>query len=220
MKIMCRRRMRKHACGDTPFTHRRRLQPTDRLASWPPMKVKDADILIIPGYTNSGPDHWQSRWQEKLSTARRVEQAEWVKPVKDDWVARVAEEVNAATRPVVLVAHSLGIPSAIHAIPLFRRPVAGAFFVAPPEIDNPRIRPKHLMTFGPYPREPLPFPSLMIASRNDPFGDYAHADDLAAAWGSLLVDAGEAGHINAEAGFGPWPEGTMVVARFLAELKG
>lgn len=183
------------------------------------MKASDADILIIPGYTNSGPDHWQSRWQEKLSTARRVEQAEWVKPVKDDWVARVAEEVNAATRPVVLVAHSLGIPSAIHAIPLFRRPVAGAFFVAPPEIDNPRIRPKHLMTFGPYPREPLPFPSLMIASRNDPFGDYAHADDLAAAWGSLLVDAGEAGHINAEAGFGPWPEGTMVFARFLAQLK-
>src|SRR3546814_21145604 len=63
------------------------------------MKASDADILIIPGYTSSGPDHWQSRWQEKLSTARRVEQAEWVKPVKDEWVARVAEEVNAATRP-------------------------------------------------------------------------------------------------------------------------
>ncbi|TIM62907.1 MAG: alpha/beta hydrolase, partial [Mesorhizobium sp.] len=26
------------------------------------MKVRDADILIVPGYTNSGPDHWQSRW--------------------------------------------------------------------------------------------------------------------------------------------------------------
>ncbi|MGO7207173.1 alpha/beta hydrolase, partial [Rhizobium ruizarguesonis] len=58
------------------------------------MKASDADILIIPGYTNSGPGHWQSRWEAKLSTARRVEQAEWTKPVREDWIARIAEEVN------------------------------------------------------------------------------------------------------------------------------
>lgn len=183
------------------------------------MKASEADILIIPGYTNSGPGHWQSRWQEKLSTARRVEQAEWSKPVREDWVARVAEEVNAATRPVVLVAHSLGIPAAIHAIPLFRTRVVGAFFVAPPELDNPAIRPKHLMTFGPYPRDPLPFPALTVASRNDSFGSYEHAGDITSAWGSSLVDAGESGHINTESGHGPWPEGTMVFAQFLSQLK-
>lgn len=183
------------------------------------MKASDADILIIPGYTNSGPAHWQSRWEAKLSSARRVEQAEWSKPVREDWVAKIAEEVNASTRPVVLVAHSLGVPSTIHAIPLFRKKVAGAFFVAPPEVENPAIRPRHLMSFGPYPRDPLPFPSITIASRNDPFGSYEHADDIASAWGSALIDAGEAGHINAEAGFGPWPEGTMVFARFLAKLR-
>ncbi len=65
------------------------------------------------------------------------------------------------------------------------------------------------MTFGPYPRDPLPFPSIMIASRNDPFGEYAHAEDIANAWGSFLIDAGESGHINAESGHGhgrkaPW----------------
>jgi predicted alpha/beta hydrolase family esterase len=183
------------------------------------MKASDADILIVPGYTNSGPDHWQSRWQARLSTARRVEQAEWAKPVRDDWVARIAEEVNASTRPVVLVAHSLGVPSVIHAIPLFRNKVAGAFFVAPPDVANPGIRPRHLMTFGPYPREPLPFPAITVASRNDPFGTYEHADDIAASWGSLLIDAGESGHINAESGHGPWPEGTMVFAQFLSRLR-
>lgn len=183
------------------------------------MKASDADILIIPGYTNSGPDHWQSRWQAKLSTARRVEQAEWSKPVRDDWVARIAEEVNASTRPVVLVAHSLGVPSVIHAIPHFRNKIAGAFFVAPPDVANPDIRPKHLMTFGPYPREPLPFPTMTVASRNDPFGTYEHADEIAASWGSLLIDAGESGHINAESGHGPWPEGTMVFAQFLSRLQ-
>ena len=140
------------------------------------MKVKDADILIVPGYTNSGSDHWQSRWQAKLSTARRVEQAE------------------------------------------FRKPVAGAFLVAPPDVANPAIRPKHLMTFVPYPREPLPFPSMTISSRNDPYCAFHVAEDIAAAWGSFFIDAGDAGHINADSGYGPWPEGSMAFAKFLSRL--
>ncbi len=176
--------------------------------------------MIVPGYTNSGPDHWQSRWEKKLSTARRVEQAEWSKPVRADWVKRLVDEVNASNKPVVIVAHSLGVPTAIHGIPHFEKKIAGAFFVAPPEVDNPNIRPKHLMTFGPYPRDPLPFPSMTVASRNDPFGSFEHAGDIANAWGSFLLDAGESGHINAESGHGPWPEGTMVFAEFMKHLKG
>jgi predicted alpha/beta hydrolase family esterase len=183
------------------------------------MKAGEADILIVPGYTNSGPDHWQSRWQAKLSTARRVEQDEWTKPVREDWVARMADAVNASKRPVVIIAHSLGIPTAVLAIAEFRRPVAGAFFVAPPDVANPQIRPKHLMTFGPYPRDPLPFPSVTIASRTDPFCPFDVAEDIAAAWGSLFIDAGEAGHINGRSGHGPWPEGSMVFARFMSRLK-
>ena len=182
------------------------------------MKVKDADILIIPGYTNSGPEHWQTRWQEKLSTARRVEQAEWSKPVVDDWTANVATAVNEAEKPVVLVAHSLGVAAAIQALPWFTKPVAGAFLVAAPDVANPAIRPKHLMTFGPYPRGRLPFPSAMIASRNDPFCAFDVAEALAGDWGSLFIDAGEAGHINADSGHGPWPEGSMVFAQFLSRL--
>ncbi len=182
------------------------------------MKVKDVDILIVPGYTNSGPDHWQTRWESRLSTARRVEQAEWSKPVREDWVANVAKAVNEAERPVVFVAHSLGIPSVVHAIPQFKNRVAGAFFVAPPDVTNPQIRPKHLMTFGPYPRDPLPCPSITIASRNDPFTSYEVAEDTAAAWGSMFIDAGGAGHINAESGHGPWPEGSMTFGNFLTSL--
>ncbi|HWK65560.1 MAG TPA: alpha/beta hydrolase [Rhizobiaceae bacterium] len=183
------------------------------------MKVKDADILIVPGYTNSGPEHWQTRWQERLSTARRVEQAEWSKPVREDWVANVVAAVNEAERPVVLIAHSLGVPTVVHAVPEFRKKVAGAFLVAPPDVSNPKIRPRHLMTFGPYPREVLPFPSITIASRNDPFCAYEVAEDVAAAWGSLFIDAGEAGHLNTDSGYGPWPEGSMAFAQFLSRLQ-
>lgn len=182
------------------------------------MKVKDADILIVPGYTNSGPDHWQSRWQAKLSTARRVEQAEWSKPVREDWTSAMARAVNEAERPVVIVAHSLGVPTVIQAIPQFRKPVAGAFLVATPDVANPKIRPKHLMTFGPYPSDPLPFPSVMIGSRNDIYCSFDVAEDIAAAWGSLFIDAGDAGHINADSGFGPWPEGSVAFAKFLTGL--
>ncbi len=181
------------------------------------MKVKDSDILIVPGYTNSGPNHWQSRWERKLSTARRVEQ-NWVKPVREEWAANVAAAVSAATRPVVLVAHSLGVAAAVLAVPEFGKAVAGAFFVAPPEVENPEIRPRHLMTFGPYPRDPLPFPSLLIASRNDPFSSFEAAEDIAGAWGSLFIDAGNAGHLNAESGHGPWPEGSLTFATFMSRL--
>ncbi|HEV7251641.1 MAG TPA: alpha/beta hydrolase [Mesorhizobium sp.] len=183
------------------------------------MKVKDAEILIVPGYQNSGPDHWQTRWQQKLSTARRVEQAEWSKPVREDWTARMAEEVNSSVRPVVVIAHSLGVAALVQALPQFTKPIAGAFLVAPPDVANPDIRPKHLMTFGPYPREPLPFPSVVVASRDDPFSSFEAVEDIAGAWGSLLVDAGAAGHINGESGYGPWPEGSMTFARFLSRLQ-
>ena len=119
---------------------------------------------------------------------------------------------------MVLVAHSLGVASVVQALEAFEKPVAGAFFVAPPDVANPGIRPRHLMTFGPYPREPLPFPSVLVASHNDSFCDFDVAEDLAGAWGSLFVDAGEAGHLNAESGHGPWPEGLLVFARFLSRL--
>jgi len=183
------------------------------------MKVKDADILIIPGHTNSGPEHWQSRWEQRLSSARRVEQADWHAPEREQWTQRVADAVNASDKPIVLVAHSLGVAAAVQAIPDFRRRVAGAFFVAPPDLEADGALAAERRQFGPYPRGPLPFPSLLVASRNDPWCDFAVAENIAADWGSLFIDAGEAGHLNSDAGFGPWPEGSMVFAQFLTRLS-
>lgn len=188
------------------------------------MKASEADILFIPGYGNSGPDHWQTRWQSKLASARRVEQASWHAPEREDWVRSITDAINAATKPVVLVAHSLGIAPALHALPKCKGKVAGAFLVAPPNLLQPGqlppgLEPDRLNAFGPYPREPLPFPSITVASRDDPYGSFDHAGDIANAWGSLLIDAGNSGHVNVESGHGPWPEGTMVFAQFLSRLK-
>lgn len=182
------------------------------------MKASEADILFVPGMGDSGPEHWQTRWESRLSSARRVVQDDWKKPQRQAWADRVAETVNATARPVVLVAHSLGVPTVINAIPKFTADVRGALFVAPPDLQNRKLKPKSLKTFGPYPRDPLPFPSITIASRTDPHSDFAVSEDIAAAWGSLFIDAGEAGHINAESGYGPWPEGSLTLAKLLSRL--
>jgi predicted alpha/beta hydrolase family esterase len=188
------------------------------------MKASEADILFIPGYGNSGPDHWQTRWQSKLASARRVEQASWHAPEREDWVRSITQAIQSADKPVVLVAHSLGIGPTLQALPACKGKVAGGFFVSPPNLMIPGLLPEGLgldriNSFGPYPSEPLPFPSITIASRNDPHGSYEHAGDIANSWGSFLVDAGNSGHINVESGHGPWPEGTMVFAQFLSRLK-
>ncbi len=183
------------------------------------MRTSDCDILIVPGYENSGPDHWQSRWERKLSTARRVEQASWTEPKRGEWTARVAAEVARSTRPVILVAHSLGVPTVAHAAArLADGRVRGAFLVGLPDVERPDLVPGVLLDFAPLPRDPLPFPSVLIASRTDPYCAYDTAEDVAYAWGSAIVDAGDAGHLNAESGHGPWPEGLMRFAGFLKTL--
>jgi uncharacterized protein len=183
------------------------------------LRTSDCDILIVPGYTNSGPDHWQSRWQKRLSSARRVEQRDWDLPVRDDWVAQLAKAVERCRRPVVLVAHSLGVVTVVHAAPRLPGHVRGAFLVALPDVEDPDVTPVAIApSFAPLPCDPLPFPSLLVASRTDPYCTFARAESFAFDWGSALLDAGDAGHINTASGHGPWPEGLMRFAGFLSRL--
>ncbi|MBV9739594.1 MAG: serine hydrolase family protein [Hyphomicrobiales bacterium] len=186
------------------------------------MRTSDADILFVPGLGNSGPDHWQTRWEKKLSTARRVEQEDWERPKLEDWIARLLEEVansQASKRPAVLIAHSLGSLAVVHAAPLLApRQIAGAYLITPPSNGAITALPDLDPAFVPAPMTALPFPSVLVASRNDPYGSFADAQAKAQAWGSTLVDAGDAGHINTESGHGPWPEGLMRLATFLKTL--
>lgn len=184
------------------------------------MKAADADIIFVPGYTGSEPEHWQCRWAAHFTTGRFVEGTDWNTPDRDEWVTRVLVAVEAATRPVVLVGHSMGVATIVHAAQDISGPrVRGAFLVAYADVGNNAWIPGAEDAFGPMPRDPLPFPSLLVASRNDPYCAFDVADDLGAAWGSLLIDAGNAGHINCESGHGPWPEGGMTFGKFLSRLQ-
>jgi predicted alpha/beta hydrolase family esterase len=181
------------------------------------MRSSEVDILIVPGLFGSGPEHWQSRWEQKLPTARRIMQDDWHRPTLAAWRSRILERVAGATRPVVLVAHSLGVLATVQAGPALDGKIAGAFLVAPPSKDR-------LGSFGPIDPAffasvvPLPFPALLVASRNDPFAGFADSERFARALDAELVDAGISGHINAESGHGPWPEGLLRFASFLGRL--
>lgn len=182
------------------------------------MKASEADILMIPGPGNDDPGHWLARWQARLSTARLISDGEWDRQGPADPTGATLAAIEAAERPVVLVAHSTGVVSAILAAPLALKRIAGAFLVSPPALEGNGPLARRLRKLGDYPREPLPFPSIVVASRNDPHGSFDNAGDLANAWGSLFIDAGHSGHIDARSGHGPWPEGSMVFARFIARL--
>lgn len=191
------------------------------------MRTSDVDILIVPGWSSSGPDHWQSRWERTLKTARRVEQENWIEPEREVWVGRIIESVVQSTRPVVLVAHSLGVAAVAHVAQRVPKGfLSGAFLVAPADVDSAADWPEtqglrldgHASGFAPLPLDPLPFPSVLVASSTDPYCRIERAQALSEAWGSTLVEAGDAGHINGASGHGPWPEGVLRFGSFLREL--
>ncbi len=183
------------------------------------MKLADADILIAPGLGNSGPEHWQRRWGARIKTARFIEQAEWDTPVLADWVDRIAQEVRVSTRPVVLIGHSLSVGAIVHAAQLRLKDdkVRGAFLVSPPDFEGPSI-PEEARPFGNVPTDPLPFPSMVVVSTSDPLVSVDRARGFAADWGADFQLAGDAGHINAASGHGPWPEGLLMLGELMKRI--
>jgi uncharacterized protein len=187
------------------------------------MKSSETDILVIPGYEGSGPVHWQSRMVGKLSTARIVDQPDWLHSSQALALEQIVKAVSEATRPIVFVAHSLGNILVAQAVPQltatgFMDRVKGAYLVAVPTASALSALAEIDPAFADIPRDPLPFPSVLVASSNDPYATLEDAADISAAWGSKLIEAGEQGHINTASGHGPWPEGMMSFAGFLSRL--
>jgi len=191
------------------------------------MRTSDAEIFMVPGWNGSGPDHWQSRWERNLRTARRVEQEDWSSPDKDPWVGNIIKAVASSARPTVLVGHSLGVHAiALAAEKLPKGVVTGAFLVAAPDLDHPEsfnaefngAWPAQGFGFRPTVRQKLAFPSVLVASADDPYCSLDRARQFAADWGSHLIEIGPTGHINAASGHGPWPDGVLRFGAFLKRL--
>jgi predicted alpha/beta hydrolase family esterase len=182
------------------------------------MTRREATVLIVPGLRDHVPEHWQTLLASRLPCSRSVAP---MGRANLDCAARVEaieQQAAAIEGPIILVAHSAGVLSAVHWAQQTTRSVRGALLAVPPDFEWPM--PKGypsmaaLYTAGwlPVPRQPLPFRSIVAASRNDPLAKFEQVAALAQGWGSKLVDLGEVGHLNPASGFGDWPAGDALIA--------
>jgi len=179
----------------------------------PPAPAPAAPVpLIVPGWRDSGPGHWQTLWAGRLPGARRVTQQDWMNPSRDAWVETLARDVLQAPAPVVIVAHSLGCIATVHLPRDAARRVRAALLVAPADPERRAL----LHDFAPVPYERLPYRSIVVASSNDPYCPARLAGAYARAWGSEFLRLPDAGHINVESGHGDWPLGFALLQALLA----
>lgn len=172
-------------------------------------------VLMLPGYGDSGPGHWQSLWEAEDAGCRRVAQRDWLAPTLAEWRECLDAAVAACERPPILVAHSLGCVLVAHWARQARRPVASALLVAPADTDMLALVLDTVASFAPVPLETLPFPSIVVSSTNDPYVSVERAQAFASAWGSRFVLIEGAGHINTDSGHGEWPEGRQLLDELL-----
>lgn len=168
-------------------------------------------VLIVPGLRDHAAGHWQTLLAAELPRVRTVPPMGREDLDCDAKVAAIEREAQAIDGPLIIVAHSGGVVMVAHWARRTTRSVVGALLATPPDFEQPlpagypTVEALRAGGWLPVPREPLPFRSIVAASRNDPLGRLVRVAELARQWGSALVDLGEAGHLNPASGYGPWP---------------
>ncbi len=183
------------------------------------------DLLLLPGYGNSSPGHWQGHWAGLYENSSRVLQEDWETPDLNAWMARLEGALANGSHPALLVAHSRGCALAVHWAA--RRKASGEGFgrvrglllVAPPDLDAPDFPGAIKGDFSPLPRRALGLRTILAASRNDPYCGFARAEEMARLWEAEFVDVGARGHINALSGLGEWPEGRALLERLAVRAQ-
>lgn len=177
-------------------------------------------IITVPGLHGSDDRHWQTLWERSRPGTIRADLGKWNMPERNSWVVRLDETIRRAEAPVVLAAHSLGCLAVAWWAQLMPQPygwpVTGALLVAPADVDRPDAA-YELRGFAPAPSTPLPFPTIVVASADDPWVALQRARSLAAAWGARFVEAGPLGHINADSGIGAWPHGRSLLEQLATD---
>lgn len=191
----------------------------DEIGEW---FTRGNSILMLPGWRNSGPQHWQTLWEKDFPGIKRVKQKNWEHPVAADWVQQLQQEVLRAPGQIILVAHSLGcitqaLWAAVH--PQQAGRIAGALLVAPADPFRTDLS-DVIRGFLPMPVIHLPYPSLVIGSSSDPYCHAERSQYLAKRWNSRFLLLNGAGHINVDAGFGRWPYGQRQLQRLIRQVLG
>ncbi|WP_347137785.1 alpha/beta hydrolase [Paracoccus sp. SSK6] len=171
--------------------------------------------LIVPGLDGSPAPHWQDWWARTDPDALVVDLPDPRRPVREAWEAALAAMILRHPDSI-LVGHSLG--SVLIAQMLARWSglrVRGAMLVAPVDPLADSAGCERIRRFGPLPEVAVDVPTVVVASRSDPWIGFGRSQALADALGADLIDLGHAGHVNVASGFGPWPGGRVIRDRLL-----
>ena len=171
-----------------------------------------SSVLAIPGIGNSGPDHWQTIWEESDPSIARFRAPNWHHPVCSSWVEAIDEQASTASESLVIVAHSLGGLAFVHWFARYQRDIRGALLVAIPDPNGSRF-PSEASGFFNTPLLYMPFPTIVVSSDDDPYSATQFSTLCANAWGSSHVSIGKAGHINADSNLGAWREGRQLLEK-------
>ena len=185
--------------------------------------AKPATILFVPGLRDHVEDHWQTHLAREIAGSRTVPPLIQDRLSLPARVAALDAALHEIEGDVILVAHSAGVLMVAHWAQVPTRAMRAALLATPADVESPL--PEGYPTLPdltangwlPIPRSPLPFPSLVIASRNDPLARFERISSLAESWRAKLVDAGNVGHLNPAAGFGRWPQAGEYVERLRQE---
>nr|WP_282557943.1 alpha/beta hydrolase [Providencia burhodogranariea] len=174
-------------------------------------------FIIVPGYTNSGPEHWQSFLERKYANVIRVIQDNWDSPNHHLWVKRLNETIENTIGDIILIGHSCGaVTVAQWAACSENRRVKAAILVAPADVDS-ELALDELHQQRPLSTEKLSIPSLLICSDNDEHLSYTRAHELASKWGSEIIVIEGGGHLHTAAGYGEWLEGENLIINFTGQ---
>ena len=188
-----------------------------------PLAPDHLRVLLVPGGGGSGPDHWHSHWEALDPRVERVVQRDWEAGTREEWVATLDRVLQADDRPTVVVPHSLGCLTVAAWAARKSGPIVGALMVGPADVDadwadTAEARGPLYRSFRPVPMQPLAFPSLLVASTDDPLLSVPRAQALAQAWGSELQTVGALQHIGSESLLGDWPQGRALLDRLVARI--
>ncbi|MGB3301073.1 RBBP9/YdeN family alpha/beta hydrolase [Gordonia sp. (in: high G+C Gram-positive bacteria)] len=175
--------------------------------------------VIVPGLRGHVEDHWQTILAGQLQNSVIVPQVEGDPIQLDARLALLESVVAAQEAPVILVAHSAGVPTTVFWAAQTKLPVAGALLATPPDLTQEMHAPHPTLEqlsdagWGPVPMDTLPWPSIVVSSTNDPLASTETVAEYAQSWGSTLVEGGEVGHLNPASGYGPWPRAVELLAQ-------
>ena len=164
------------------------------------------NYLIIPGLGNSGPEHWQTFFENSGDNFKRINQQEWDAPACNDWVATINKTISGYDpATVILVGHSLGCTTIAHWATQYKKKIKGALLVAPSDVEAQQYS-FPAKGFSPTPIEKIDFKTIVVASEDDPWVSLERANYFADNWGSEFINIGTAGHMNAASGHYKWNE--------------